>query len=152
MKHHILIYLALVFMLAACEPKPATTAPPVMNTRQPSIAANVLNWETNGGGQITFSVTRNGKEYDVLVTDYQFKHREERFTITAEAGPVHGAISRIMQDQGSIGLYAPDGPPRGSWTTLKFSDGTQSSTYKDAIVISYRDLNMIYDYVVAQIE
>lgn len=152
MKHHILIYLALVSMLAACEPKPATTAPPVMNTRQPSITANVMNWETNGGGQITFSITQNGDVYDVLVTSRQFKHREERFTITVEAGPVYEALSRIMQDQGSIGSYAPDGPPRGSWTTLKFSDGAQSSTYKDAIVISYRDLNMIYEYVVAQIE
>jgi len=108
-----------------------------------------MQWDTNGGGQVTFSVTRNGLTYDVHVTSFQFKDRDDRFAIPAESGAVLEAISALMQDQSRIRLHTTN-EPRGSWTTLGFSDGPSSSTYKD--VITEGDIGLIYDYVVAQVQ
>ena len=171
MKASILIGLATALLLAACQPTPPSatqgttptvqpvatadtnrenpTARPAKKTRQPSIAANEMQWETNGGGQVTFSIARNGQDYGVHVTSLQFEKRDERFTITPEAAAVYRAITAAMQDQGSIGSNAPGGPPSGSWTTLRFSDGEHASVFED--VVGYSDLKIIYDYVIAQI-
>ncbi len=108
-----------------------------------------MQWETTGGGAVTFSVDRNGQDYNVHVTSYQAKDRDDRFTITAESGAVYQAISAVMQDQGMISVNAPGGPPTGSWTTLRFSDGERASAFEDVIVED--DLRVIFDYVVAQI-
>ena len=72
-----------------------------------------MQWETNGGGQVTFNIARNGQDYDVHVTSLQFEKRDERFTITPESAAVYRAVTAVMQDQGSISLHAPDEPPRG---------------------------------------
>jgi hypothetical protein len=125
------------------------TSRPIEETRQPSIPANEMHWETNGGGQITFSVARNGQDYDVYVNSYQFEDREVRFAISTESGEVFEALSGVMHDQEGIDLDR-SGAPSGSWTTLRFSDGEHSSTYKDVDVEG--DLRIIYDYVVGQIE
>ncbi len=108
-----------------------------------------MHWETGGGGQISFTITRSEQAYDVLVTSYGFEARQDRFTITAESGPVYEAISRAMQYQGSIRSYTSDAP-RGSWTTLEFSDGSHLGIYEDAVI--YPALGIIYDYVAAQLE
>jgi hypothetical protein len=176
MRSRALVCLTLALMLAACKLTPAATAlptaavspepsvepdaatvvgsetptsQPVEQTRQPSIPANEMYWETSGGGQIMFAVTRSGPNYDVAVSSYQFEDRENRFTITADSGDFYGALSDVMRDQGGIRLVRSDAPG-GSWTTLRFSDSQDSSTYKDVIVEG--DLRIIYDYVVAQIE
>jgi hypothetical protein len=163
--------LSMALLLAACEPTPssatqgtthtvqpvaaadvnreAPTARPAKKTRQPSIAANEMQWDTRGGGQVTFSIARNGQDYDVHVTSLHFEKRDERFTITPESAAVYRAITAVMQDQGSIGSNAPGGPPSGSWTTLRFSDGEQASVFED--VVGYSDLKIIYEYVIAQI-
>jgi hypothetical protein len=126
------------------------TCRPAGKTPQRFIAANEMQWETNGGGQVTFSVERNGQEYDVHVISLQFEKRDERFTITPESGEVYRALSAVMQDQRSIDLNDPGGPPSGSWTTLRFSDGVRESVFKDAVVFG-NDLSIIYDYVVARV-
>ena len=115
----------------------------------PSRAAKEMQWETSGGGQITFSVSRNGQDYDVHVTSYQFEDREVRFAISADSGEVYGALSDVMQDQGGIRMDR-SGAPSGSWTTLRFSNGQHSTSYKDVIVEG--DLRIIYDYVVEQLD
>ena len=96
MKASILIGLALVLPLAACHPTPSSatqgttptvqpaatadtnrenpTAWPAKNTHQPAIAADKMQWDTNGGGQVTFSIARNGQDYDVHVTSLQFEN------------------------------------------------------------------------------
>jgi hypothetical protein len=148
--------LAVATPAPSAEPEAATvadsetpTSRPVEKTRQPSIPASDMHWETSGGGQLTFRVTGNGPNYDVAVSSYQFEDRENRFTITADSGEVYGALSDVMRDQGGIRLDRSDAPG-GSWTTLRFSDSQDSNTYKDVIVEG--DLRIIYDYVVAQIE
>jgi WD40 repeat protein len=90
------------------------TSRPVEPTRPITIAANEMQWDTSGGGQVTFSIARNGQDYDVHVTSLQFAKRDERLTITPEAAAVYRAITAVPQDQGSISLHAPDEPPRGS--------------------------------------
>lgn len=164
MRSHTLVCLPLIVMVAACEPAPTATAPPIATqvidartqtsapierTRQPSITATSTQWETTGGGQVAFSVDRNGQDYDVHITSYQFKDRHDRFTVTPESGQVHRAISAVMRDQGRIVVNAPGGPPTGSWTTLRFSDGEHTSTFKDVVLDD--DLRSIYDYVTARI-
>lgn len=117
--------------------------------RPSSIAATEMGWETGGGGQVTFIVRRNGQAYDMHVTSYHFSPRDDRFTIVPGSGAVYQAIAAVMQDQGTIRLHAPDEPPRGTWTTLQFSDGERTSTFKDVVVEG--DLKTIYDHVVGQI-
>lgn len=75
------------------------------------------------------------------------RRRHEDFH-SEESDAVHRALSAVMQNQGSIGLHAPDGPPRGSWTTLRFSDGERTSIFKDVVD---GELKTIYDYVATQI-
>ena len=140
-----------VASVAVIDTQSATPMPrPVEQTRSPSITASEMQWETIGGGQVTFGVKRDGQSYDVHVTSLRFKNRDDRFRITAESGPVYRAIAAVMQDQRTIGLHALNEPPRGSWTTLRFSDGERASTFKDVIVEG--DLKIIYDYMVKQIE
>ena len=145
--------------LPSVEPPTATadrqtatpTSRPVEPARPITIAANEMQWDTSGGGQVTFSIARNGQDYDVHVTSLQFEKHDERFTITPEAAAVYRAITAVMQDQGSISLHAPDEPPRGSWTTLQFSDGGRVSVFEDAAVFE-GDLSTIYEYVITRIE
>jgi hypothetical protein len=170
------ILVCLALMLAACAPTPTATAPPtavatpapsvssqtvtvtgaraptprpIDKTRQPSTERNEMRWETSGGGQITFVVTRNGPSFDVAVSSYQFEDRRQRFMITPESGEVYRAISAVMQGQGKIRVHTSN-EPRGSWTTLEFSDGEHADTFED--VITDGDLRFIYDYVTAQLE
>ena len=146
------ILVCLALLPAACELKPLDTAPPTAaaaplpyvtlaaatatssrtatprpteRTSQATVAANRMRWETSGGGQITFDVTRNGPSYDVAVSSYQFEDRDEHFTITAESSAVYQAISTVMQDQGHIVLHTSN-EPTGSWTTLQFRNGGRS--------------------------
>jgi uncharacterized protein len=127
----------------------APTSKPIEMTRQPSITASEMRWDTNGGGQITFRVTRNGPDYDVAVNSYRFEDRHDRFTIDAESSAVYQALLVVMQDQDGI-LLDTSNAPTGSWTTLEFSDGEYSTTFKN--VLTDGGLRIIYDYVVAQLE
>ena len=145
--------LVLAGTLVACDrnasaptraPIATVTSHPVQPTRPPVIAANEMQWDTSGGGQVTFTITRNGQAYDVHVTSYEFKDRDERFTVTAESSAVYRALAAVTQDQGSISLHAPDEPPRGSWTTLQFSDGERDSVFEDAEVFE-GDLSTILE-------
>jgi hypothetical protein len=174
MRFCILVCLAMI--LAACEPMPTATAQPtatqtpapsvnsqtvtvtgsraptprpIDRSRQPSTERNEMRWETSGGGQITFVVTRNGPIFDVAVSSYQFEDRQQRFMITPESGEVYRAISAVMRGQGNIRVHTSN-EPRGSWTTLEFSDGEHADTFED--VITDGDLRFIYNYVVAQLE
>jgi hypothetical protein len=170
------ILVGLALMVAACELTPTETALPttapipvpsatfeaptaigldttmpqtVEKTLQTSLNAGEMRWETSGGGQITFVVTRNGPSFDVAVSSYQFEDRQQRFMITPESGEVYRAISAVMQGQGKIRVHTSN-EPRGSWTTLEFSDGEHADTFED--VITDGDLRFIYDYVTAQLE
>jgi uncharacterized protein len=125
------------------------TSEPIEMTRQPSITANEMRWDTNGGGQITFRVTRNGPNYDVAVSSYGFADRDDRFTIAPEASAAHRAIAAVMQDQGGIRLDTSNAPT-GSWTTLEFRQDEHSTTFKNVMMDG--NLRMIYDYVAAQLE
>jgi len=137
----------------AVEPVPETAtappSPPAANTRQPSMLADEMQWQTDGGGAVTFRVRRNGPNFDVDVTSYERQERKDRFTITADSGEVYRALSDVMRDQGRIRLHLSD-EPTGSWTTLRFSDGEHSVTFKD--MTGEGDLRVIYDSIVAQIE
>ena len=132
-----LVLIALMALLAACTPPPVA-----------SIDAEHVQWKTDGGGQITFTINRNGSNYAVQVSSYAFEDRNDRFLIATESGPVFAALSRVMQGQGKFHLNDSDAPT-GSWTTLQFSDGEESITFDDVIVDG--DLVLIYDYIVAQI-
>jgi hypothetical protein len=128
-------------LLAAC------TLPP------PSIQADKMLWETGGGGQITFSLRRNGSGFDVQVTSYGYDDRDDRFTITPDAGEVYSALARVMQDQRQIRRHKPlPGETTGTWTTLQFSDVEHTTTVEDVMAWAEGDAKVIYDYVAAQIE
>jgi len=133
-----LVLIALMALLAACIPPPVA-----------SIDAEQMQWETDGGGQITFTINRNGSNYDVHVSSYAFEDRDDRLLISPESDPVYGALSRVMLSQDKIHLSDSDAPA-GSWTKLQFSHGVGSSILDDVIVEG--DLAVIYDYIVAQIE
>jgi hypothetical protein len=118
-----------------------------------SIQADEMQWETNGAGQITFSVRRNGSGFDVQVTSYGYDDRDDRFTITPDAGEVYAALARVMRDQRRVrrNVSLP-GLTEGTWTTLQFSDGKHTRTVEDVMAWAEGDAKVIYDYVTAQIE
>ncbi len=145
-----------------------------------SIQADEMQWETNGAGQITFSVRRNGSGFDVQVTSYGYDDRDDRFTITPDTGEVYAALARVMRDQRRVrrSLSLP-GLNVGTWTTLQFSDGEHTigiqvmfrdvgarsprpyitkhylniyRTVEDVMAWAEGDPKVIYDYVTAQIE
>jgi hypothetical protein len=131
------VLIALMALLSACTPPPVA-----------SVDAEHMQWKTDGGGQIAFTINRDGSNYTVYVSSYAFEDRSDRFLITTDTGPVFAALSRVMQDQGKFHLNDSDAPT-GSWTTLQFSDGEETITFDDVIVDG--DLALIYDYIVAQI-
>lgn len=118
-----------------------------------SIRADEMQWETNGGGQITFSVRRNDPGFDVQVTSYRYDDRDDRFTITPDAGEVYSALVRVMRNQRKVrrSISIP-GLTTGTWTTLQFSDGKHTRTVEDVVLWAQGDAKVIYDYVTAQIE
>jgi hypothetical protein len=134
----LVLVFVIVLLLVGCQ----------LQTPRPAIAASEMLWNTQGGGQATFSIAKRGVDYDVHATAFQFEPVDERFTVTTESGEVYTAISNVMQDQSAIELMNSDAPT-GSWTTLQFSHGERSTTLKDVIVDG--DLRTTYNYVVAQI-
>jgi len=113
------------------------------------MAATEMQWETNGGGQVTFHIRRIGQSFEVDLTSYGLADRHDRFMIRPGSGAIYTAISAVMEDQRRISLHAPDEPPRGTWTTLWFADDQREGLYEDVVVQG--DLDLIYDYVIAQI-
>ena len=120
--------------------------PPAASTHPYQV--DKLNWDTNGGGSLHFSVTPDQDQFKIHVTDYHFKVSPLDLFLTADDGTVYATVKSIFDKQRDLqkDTFTPEGLT-GTWTTITLLDLDQNKTEFKNISASGGELREVYDFV-----
>ena len=86
-----------------------------------------LIWETEGGGNILFGITRDDDRYRIHVTRYQGSETDTEITLSEEDGDTYFLVDDIFEKRRNLcnDTFIPRGET-GTWTTINlFSENDQ---------------------------
>jgi hypothetical protein len=110
-------------------------------------------WETNGGGDILFAITRIDNQFEISVERYNFQTVDVGILLTDTDLVVFGLVEDIFNK--IINIYDHTFTPQGdtgtsTQITLKFT-GNQELEIKN-IAATSDELSPLYDFVIENIE
>lgn len=111
-------------------------------------------WETNGGGDILFSIIRVANEFEISVERYDFQSVDVVIILTNTDLEVYELVQDIFNENINIYDYTftptPE-VPTGSWTTITLisSDGQELNIEN---IRGDDELGILYDFVAESTE
>ena len=115
--------------------------------RHPDDEVLKLVWDTSGGGDQRFEITRGRVHFRVRVTRYEFHDADTVIMLSPRDGAVYVLVTDIFEGRRNLydDTYTPIGLT-GTWTTitLTFSGGEQVEIEN---INAGGDLGIIYDFV-----
>jgi hypothetical protein len=110
-------------------------------------------WETNGGGDILFAITRIDDQFEISVNRYSFQVVDVSIMLTDTDLEVFGLVEDIFNKIINIYDYSitPQGDT-GTWTqiTLKFTEHQELEIGN--IAATDDELKLLYDFVIENTE
>ncbi len=107
-----------------------------------------LEWNTDGGGDLHFSITRDEDSFQIDVESYNFQEVDKIFVLTDEDPDIYGIVEDIFNRDMNIYdyVFTPTGET-GTWTTLTLSfSGGQDITINQIQTWDNR-LGDLYDFI-----
>jgi hypothetical protein len=139
-------FLIIHFVIFGCAGNDGTT-----NTESnvyPDGEIESLVWETNGGGDIKFSITRAADEYEISVERYDFQPVDVSIILTDSDPEVYSLVDEIFNQV--INVYdhtvTPEGDT-GTWTAITLTFSGNQVVEIDDIKTGDEELWILCDFV-----
>jgi hypothetical protein len=108
-----MVFLSTSFLNASCSSGDTSEA-----TSEDTVIEG-LSWNTNGGGDLHFGIVKNGKDYQINVTRYNFMTLDETITLDSNTENIYGLVNDIFNERHDLNndTFSPSGET-GSFTSI----------------------------------
>jgi len=105
-----------------------------------------LIWNTSGGGDLVFTITKDDALYQIQVSQYEFKETDLEISLSEEDGDVYFLVDNIFNKKRNLfqDTLAPGGET-GSWTSITLVFEDLNLTIKN--IDLQGELKILYEFI-----